>query len=170
MYELETLIVAIIGACFGAIGALYFISKSLYDRYNMPKFRAFYPDGSTELKCRIGEERRICINIENYGRKGATIEKLFYYFPQNFEIKQVVFGGVEYEIKKSDEGAGIFAGYQYVSCARYASSNIYFSPKEKHEVYFDVKFPEKGELNSIFITGFPTNLKTFVLELKLALI
>lgn len=169
MYEVETLIVAIIGACFGALGALYYISKALYDWYNTPKFRVFYPDGSTKLNCRIGEERRICINIENYGRRGAKVEDLFYHFPKSYKLKKMIRSdGREFEIKTTKEGAGIFEGYQYVSGSLAGIATFYFSPKEIEGVCFDVKLPEKGGLHSIFINGYPVNEKTFVLELKIA--
>ena len=167
MYEVETLIVAIIGA----LGALYFIGKAFYDWYNTPKFRASYPDGSTKLNCRIGEERRICINVENHGRRGAKVESLFYYFPKSYELKKIIqTDGEEIEVEATVEGAGIFDGYQYVSIEDIGYSVLFFSPKERDEVYFDVKLPKKGGVFSIFVAGFPTNLKPFVLELKLALV
>jgi len=167
MYEVETLIVAIIGA----LGALYFIGKALYDWYNTPKFRAFYPDRSTKLNCRIGEERRICINVENYGRRGEEVGSIFYYFPKNYEVKKMIRNdGKEFETKnKIQEGAGIYEGYQSVSQGIAGIKAAFFSPKEIDGVCFDVKFPEKGGLHSIFIAGYPVNLKAFVLELKLAL-
>lgn len=165
MYEVETLIVAIIGA----LGALYFIGKALYDWYKAPKFRAFYPDGSTKLNCHIGEERRIGINVENHGRRGAKVETIFYYFPKSFELKKIIRTDTgEFEIEESREGAGIFERYQYVSLEHAKVGNLYFSPKEGDEVGFDIKLPKKGGLHSIFIAGYPVNQKTFVLELKIA--
>jgi len=167
MYEVETLIVAIIGA----LGALYFIGKALYDWYKAPKFRAFYPDGSTKLNCRIGEERRICINVENYGRRGAEVGSMFYFFPKSYELKKIIRHDTgETKIKSTREGAGIFEGYQYVSLDLTGIGTLYFSPKEIEGVCFDVKLPEKGGLHSIFVAGYPVNLKAFVLELKLALV
>ena len=172
MYELETLIVAILAACFSIVGTLYFLVKATFHWYNKAKFKACFPDSSSRLDCRIGEERTICIDVGNSGRRGVKVEEIFLYLPEDFEVKTVALQDTKaQELKTLPKGAGIYEGYSYIPVvsAMGHEQGGYFAPKQNLKCYFDIKLPEKGKSCSLFVAIYPVHMEPVVLNLQLVL-
>ena len=172
MYELETLIVAIIAALFSIVGTLYFLVKAILSWLNKAKFKACFPDSSSRLDCRIGEQRTICIDIGNSGRRGVKVEEIFFYFPEDFEVKTMALHDTTAKVLGSlQKGAGIYEGYSYLPVASVMGhmEGAYFAPKQNLKCYFDIKFPKKGKSSSLFVAVFPADTAPVILNLQIVL-
>ena len=66
------------------------------------------------------------------------------------------------------EAGGIYRGYRYLpaNALKIFKDGTYFSPKENLKVYFDIRFPNKGESYTLFVVVYPVDTASKVLNLE----